>query len=422
MRRNHQINVFKLKTRACRALALAVLAVLPPAAAAAEAAAEQTAGNAASAGAGNCPFGRTLKVAVYQPGTYIDFQKVFLQTALALSADGYLNAGSVLEPDFAFDAGDNYRRLALETKGGCFEFLPDGFYNGRWHGTDVDDKAAELKARVKTKGDVDLIWALGTVGGLQFADSTLGVPVMVMTPSDPESAGIIGPGEFSDKPNIHVQKEINRTKNELTMFHRIFKFKNLGIIIDDDPENWAGQSLPALEETSKELGVNLVRCTGPVIDTDVKKAQQAYSKCIVELAGKCDAVYLSLGNGASPDDLFSQIKPLIDRQIPTFSQAGGSEVQAGALLSLSDMDLRESGAFEARVAEAIYQGRKPEQISQYYYAPLNLNLNLETARLIDWKPDFELLMAIDQVYQTIKRPQQKLEVVAADSAAPQSTD
>lgn len=405
MRRINHIH--QLKVKACSLLlSMLSLAALPFAAEAAEHS-EQS----------RCPFGRSLKVAVYQPGTYIDFQKVFLQTALSLSADGYLNSGAMLEPGFSFDEGDNYKKLAVQTQGGCFEFLVDGFYNGDWHKDLIESKAVELKERVKSAGDVDLIWALGTVGGLQFADSTLGVPVMVMTPSDPESAGIIGPGEFSDKPNIHVQKEINRTRNELTMFHRIFKFKNLGIIIDDDPENWPGQSLPAIEETTKALGVNLLRCVGPVIDTDLQKAQQAYSKCIVDLADKCDAVYLSLGNGASPDDLFSQIKPLIDRQIPTFSQAGGSEVQLGALLSLSDMDLRESGAFEARVAEAIYQREKPEQISQYYYAPLNLNLNLETARLIDWKPDFEILMAIDQVFQTIKRPEQKLEEVASSSGS-----
>lgn len=361
----------------------------------------------------SCPFGKSMNVAVYQPGAYIDFQKVFLQTVLALSSDGYVTGGAVLEPGFAFDEGDNYQRFAARTQGGCLQFLPDGFYNARWDPQLIESLSAELKERVRTRGDVDLIWALGTLGGRNFADSSLGVPVMVMTPSDPESAGIIGPGEFSDKPNIHVQKEINRTRNELTMFHRIFNFHRLGIIIDVNEENWPGQSLPAIEQTAAELNIELVRCTGAVIDNDTAAAQRAYSRCIRELSDQCDAVYLNLSNGASPDDLFAQIKPLIDRQIPTFSQAGGSEVQLGALLSLSDMDLQESGAFEARVAEGIFHGQKPEEISQYYYAPLALNLNLETARLIDWKPDFEILMAIDQVFQTIRRPQQQFEISAA---------
>ena len=297
-----------------------------------------------------------------------------------------------------------YSQLAQSTQGSCIELLPDGLYNGSWQDDKVQSQADALKQRITQKGDVDMIWALGTLGGQLFADSSLGIPVLVMTASDPESTGIIGPGEFSNKPNVHVQKEIGRTRNELTMFYNIFKFKRLGIIIDDDPENWAGQSLPAIEAVSKELGFTLERCIGPVIDPDVKKAQAAYSKCAADLAERTDAVYLSLGSGSSPTRFFWQIKPIIDKKIPTFSQTGGSEVERGALLSLSDMDLAESGAFEAQVIEQIYQGKKPEEISQYYYAPLALNLNLQTARLIEWKPDFEILMAIDQVFQTIDLP------------------
>ncbi len=360
---------------------------------------------AQTAAAENCPFGRTIKVAVYQAGSYIDFQKLIRQTVNALAADGYISLkDGALPDDFTFDAGDSYSQLAQSTQGSCIELLPDGLYNGSWQDDKVQSQADALKQRITQKGDVDMIWALGTLGGQLFADSSLGIPVLVMTASDPESTGIIGPGEFSNKPNVHVQKEIGRTRNELTMFYNIFKFKRLGIIIDDDPENWAGQSLPAIEAVSKELGFTLERCIGPVIDQDVKKAQAAYSKCAADLAERADAVYLSLGSGSSPTRFFWQIKPIIDKKIPTFSQTGGSEVERGALLSLSDMDLAESGAFEAQVIEQIYQGKKPEEISQYYYAPLALNLNLQTARLIEWKPDFEILMAIDQVFQTIDLP------------------
>ncbi len=351
-----------------------------------------------------CPHRCNLKVAVYQPGPYIDFRKVLVQTARALQEDGYLKSDMPLLPSLRLDENENYVKFAAGTAGGCIEFLQDGFYDGRWDPQGIESQAQALRDRLQEKQDVDLIMALGTLGGRNFADSSLGVPVMVMTPSDPESSGIIAPGEFSNKPNVHVQKEFGRTKNELTMFHRIFKFKKLGIMVDADPGNWAGQSLPAVEETARELGFELVRCQGPIIGGDEKTAQAAYSKCIEELSTKSDAVYLSLGNGTSQDDLYSQLKPLLDRQIPTFSQGGGTEVEMGALLSLADMDLRDSGIFEARVAEAICQGKKPEEISQYYHAPLALNLNLETARLIEWKPDFEVLMSIDQVFQTIKRP------------------
>ncbi len=349
-----------------------------------------------------CQFGSPLRVAIYQAGSYIDFYKVIRQTVLSLAADRYIRLQEPMPADFRFHEEQSYAWLAQASQGSCIEFLPDGLYDAKWDARQEQELALALKKRVREQGDVDLILALGTVGGQLLADSSLGVPVMVMTASDPESAGIVGPGEFSDKPNVHVQKEMNRTRNELTMFYNIFKFKRLGIIEDEDPDNWGGQSLPAVESTAAELGFELVRCRGPIISQEQEKAQEAYSRCLQELSTKADAVYLSLGNGASPDHFYSQLKPLIERKIPTFSQSGGSEVERGALLSLADMDLAESGAFEAGVVKQIYQGIPPEDISQYYYAPLALNLNLETARQIEWKPDFEILMALDQVFQTIK--------------------
>lgn len=355
----------------------------------------------------HCALGKTLKVATVQAGSYSDFQKVFLQTALALSKDGLIRSDlSPLTPDFNFDVGDNYLKFAKSTKGGCFEFLEDGFYDGKWDLKLIKQNTEALKKRIKEKGDVDLVWALGTVAGQDFADPSLNIPVMVMTCTDPENSGIIGPGEFSDKKNIHVQKEVDRYKSELQMFYDIFKFKNLGVIFDDNEENLLGQAYPIVKDLSRQLGFNLKICQGPVIDDNHEKAQLAFSKCAQELAKVSDAVYIPMGNGASESDLFTQIKPLLDNEIPTFSQTGSKEVEMGVLLSLSN-NLEQSGIFEAEVAKKIYQGIAPEKISQYYYAPLSLSLNLQTALLIEWKPSFEVLIAVDQVFQNIKRPELK---------------
>ncbi len=356
-----------------------------------------------------CPGDEPVKVAVFQAGSYRDFQKVFFQTVLALTEDGLIkNISTPLSPDFIFDINDNYKNLAERTSGGCLEFLEDGLYDGKWEDELIKENEVKLKARIKEKKDVDMIWALGTLAGKILADPSLGVPVLVMTSTDPESAGIIGPGEFSNKKNIHVQKEVGRYHSELKLFYDIFKFKNLGVIIDDDDANLAGQAYPIILQTAKELNFKLNVCRGPVIGVDDSIAQLAFSKCVATLAEKSDAVYIPMGNGASPTDMYFQIKPLIDNGIPTFSQTGVNEVEMGVLLSLSDSDLESSGRFEADVIKKILHGQKPEEISQYYYAPLSLSLNLQTAILIEWNPTFEVLIAVDKVFQTIKRPRQEL--------------
>ena len=198
---------------------------------------------------------------------------------------------------------------------------------------------------------------------------------------------------------------MNRYESELRLFYNTFKFKNLGVIIDDNPINQPGQAVPIIRKLSQELKFNLIECKGPVIGDNHAKTQSAFSTCALNLAANdaVDAVYIPMGNGASPDNFYYQIKPLIDRKLPIFSQTGENEVQMGALMALSNADLQASGEFEARVIERIVKGEKPEMISQYYYAPLNLCLNLETARLIDFKPSFDLLIGVDLVFDRIKK-------------------
>ena len=348
-----------------------------------------------------CSFGHRQRVAVYQAGAYADFQKVFRQTALALQRDGYINAKVPLSIIYTHDTAGAYAALSEASQGGCIEFVKDGLYDGNWEPALIDAKEQALRERIRKVGDIDMVWALGSIAGQRFADSSLHTNVLVMTATDPESAGIIGPGEYSDKPFIHAQKERDRYSSELRMFYQIFHFKRLGIIIDDEESNHAGQAVPVIRDVARDLGFALNTCQKDVISADAKVAHEAFAQCCLELAENSDAVYLPYGMGADLNNLYSQLKPLIDAKIPTFSQTGALEVENGVLLSLADIELIESGRFEANVVEEIVHGKKPEEISQYYFAPLNLALNLHTAKLIEWKPDFDVLIAVDRVYQSI---------------------
>lgn len=342
---------------------------------------------------------KSLKVAVVQAGFFGDYGKVFRNMCLTLANDEYFNPISEIPTEFS--AGNNYKNIAKISKNGCIELLEDGLYDGKWDETLILKTTEDLKERIRTKKDVDLVWAFGTVAGKNFADSSLNVPVMVITPTDAESAGIIGLGEFSDKKNIHVQKEKNRYKSELLIFHDLFKFKNLGIVLDSEPKQQLSQASNVIKEVAKLKNFNIISCTGPVFAEASENKLDTLKRCTVELKDKIDAFYLPVGCSTT-DEFYSCIKPLLDKGIPTFSQLGDSQVARGMLLSLSDSDMTEAGAFEARVVEQIYNGKAPHEISQYYYAPLNLALNLQTAKMISWKPNFEMLIAVDKIFQTIK--------------------
>lgn len=348
-----------------------------------------------------CSRGKTMRVAVVQGGAYADFIKVFRQMVLSLSADKYIETNNLVHADFNYAEGDNYLKLAQASQGSCIELIEDGLYDGKWDVTLTSSLFSALKERIRLQKDVDLVWAFGTIAGKAFADSSLGVPVMVITPTDAESAGIIGVGEFSNLPNVHVQKEKDRYYSELKMFHDIFKFKNLGVILDEDPENQRSQGQSIIQDLASERQFKVTQCTGDVFKEGAQNTQETLQRCALELAQTCDAVYIPVGNAIN-ENTAKNIKPLLDKGIPTFSQTGESEVQYGVLLSMSDNSMQGAGIFEANVVKQIYQGVPPEKISQYYFASLFLALNLESAKIIGWDPSFELLIAVDKVYPTIK--------------------
>lgn len=347
-----------------------------------------------------CPYGKNMRIAMIQAGVFGDYIKVFRQMTLSLIQRGLVKKETKVTEDFDFNDKASFLELAQGSKGGCIEFLADGFYDGSWIDEQIDATTRDLKRRIKEQKDVDLVLAFGTTAGVNFADSSLKIPVMVVTPTDAESANIIGPGEFSDKKYIHVQKERDRYRSELLMFYDIFKFKKLGVVIDELPENQLAQAYPIILNVAKLKGFTVIPCMGKVFKDAQEGKIDTLKKCGKELAQSADAVYITVGGGTS-NELYDALKPLYQKGIPTFSQQSDTDVARGVLLSLSDSQMREAGIFEANVLEQIYKGVDPQSISQNYYAPLNLAINMHTARLIGWRPDFEVLVAVDKVFQDV---------------------
>lgn len=297
---------------------------------------------------------------------------------------------------YRFDA------LATATKGGCIEFVPGTFSNYNWDRKGVLSDKLRIK-RMIDNGEIDMIWTFGTISGLYFADSGLGVPVLVIDSTSPEGAGIIGPGDYSNKPNVHVQKDLTRYSAEVVLFHNLLKFKRMGILVDSNEDNQSGQDIFEIRALAKTMGFELVPCYGDIMGRVPAQADVDFKRCLAMLSEEnIDALFLTLVYRPE-EPLFPYIKPFIDRGIPVYSQYGEQDVRGGALLSLSESDLTHAAIFQANVVrQIIIEGKKPEEISQHFHDPLSISFNMQTARLIEWQPSFEALLAIDNVYSHIE--------------------
>lgn len=350
---------------------------------------------------------KTWRLAVVQMGSYYDFRIIMNAMLKKLYRDGYF----IMDPEMAdgeylFDNPEVWKKLSDNSRGGCIELIPDGFYTADWDDQDLWEQETErLRRRILDDRDVDILLGMGVAAGMKFADSELGIPVMIADPSSPETAGIIGPGEYSDKPNVHVQKYPKRTSMAIRSYLSIFNFKKLGIMVDRDVTIRRMQSFDVIRKVADEEGFQVIPCFGEFQDrTDMKNVRE-FERCRAELLSqKIDAVYMPIFDGTETENYFSSIKPFIDEDIIVIGDGntGSTErVERGVLVSLVEVEIDESGRFEAGVLEQIINGTPPEKISQYYRTNLSFALNLKTALLVNWKPSFEFLMMVEYLFENI---------------------
>lgn len=351
----------------------------------------------------HCPLNKEWKIAVVESGSdFPNYQSIFRHMVIDLMGHKLMSESNLLvDPYFKFDEGRNFDKLYQDTKDGCLSFYPK-LYDENWNRTNVLAHKEEIKKEI-AEGKIDMIWAFGTIAGLYFADPNLNVPVLVINATDPESSGLSDGNEFSLKKNIHVENDRSRYFDEMDMFYNIFTFKRLGILVDGNHDNQAVQAIYQIRRYAEQKGITLVPCYGDILGNSQERADKDFKSCLTELSNKdIDALFLSVGYRPK-EPLYGYLKPFIDKGIPIYSQMGENDVRQGAVMCLSESDMLHSALFESRVVRQIVNGTAPEFISQYVTVPLTLTVNWQTARLIEWQPSFEVLVAIDKVYHSIDK-------------------
>ena len=346
------------------------------------------------------PCSRQFRMVIVEKGTDFEYQGIVYAMLRKLSEDGYLSLPQDLPLKFSFDDPQIWAKMASSSTGSCVRLLDDGLYNSHWDNDQWQENVAKLRERIR-QGEVDLLVGMGLASGVEFADSTLGIPVMIVDPSSPETAGIIGPGKFSDKPNVHVQKYPPRVSISLRNYYSIFEFRRLGMIVDRDVEYQKIQSVEVVRSVADELGFDLVSCFADLHTADPVQNRAEFVRCRDWLLDKIDAFYIPDLSGAPEEHFFEYIRPLIHGDIFVFSNSNLWEVEKGSLIAQVESSFDDSGHFEADVAEQIINGTPPEKINQYFMTNLSYALNLNTARMVEWKPTFELLMSVDFLFENI---------------------
>jgi ABC-type uncharacterized transport system substrate-binding protein len=288
--------------------------------------------------------------------------------------------------------------LSTEAKSDYIEFVQDGYYSAHWSKLLRSSAATHLTYRLNTKKDIDLMIAMGTWAGQDLANNKHQTSVLVLTATDPVSAGIVKSADDSGIDHVYAHTDPKLYARQLEIFYSLFKFKKIGIAYEDSVTGRSYTALDYIEWASREEGFDIERCFTKSDVEDRRLAEKSVIDCFEKLGPKVDALYITQQGGVNEHSMGKIVEIANRYKIPTFSQAGSYEVEQGILLSMSRAGFSFDGTLYAAVIAKVLNGAKPRDIDQNVPLPPKLALNMKTAKEIGYNPPLVLLGATAEIY------------------------
>lgn len=348
--------------------------------------------------------GEKWRFGYLEGGQYIDYETITKQTV-----HGLMRLGWIEETEIPMDQGAApgafWNWMAENLRSDYIEFVADAYYTAGNFDNDARPKnRAALVERLTQVGDIDLMIAMGTWAGQDLRIEGLDVPVVIGSTSDPIAAGIIDSADNSGMEHIHAKVEPDRYQLQVRLFHDIIGFQRLGIVYADTIEGRTYGAVDAVEEVAAERNFEIVSCNAPYANLSQDIVEQNVIDCYEAIANQVDAIYVTVHRGITRESLAPIMDVININLVPTFSMLGSSEVQRGVLMSIAQADFSYVGDFHAETIARILNGASPQALTQRWSAPPKIALNLAAAERIGFDPPVDLLLASDEIYDTIIGP------------------
>ncbi len=343
--------------------------------------------------------GSKWKIAYCESENFITYSETLIAIVKGLEENGWINNLEGFEQVAA--GGDSkaiWTWLAAREVSPYIDFAADAFYNLR--DPNLDREA--LMARLQDKDDINLVLVMGAAAGNLLSNAEHDTDILVFAASNAVRSGIIDSVEDSGKDNVWAHMDAQRFERQTRAFYDIVQFKKLGMVYEDSDGARIYSAVNEMESLAAEKGFEIIRyhVTEPLTQEEYPRYYQEVQAAYNELALQADAVYVTIASLES-ERLPELLQPFYDNKIPVFSQLGNIEVKNGALITVSVMDEVNIGRFGADIMGKCLQGAKPRELEQSFQSAPQITLNTEVAKRIGFKLPFELLMVVDEAYQTI---------------------
>ena len=340
--------------------------------------------------------GKKWRIGYYEGGPYSEYTDT-----MRTLVKGLIQLGWILDtnpPELYEQMPKPYWDWLSRCNSPYLSFSADDAYSADWD----DSERSKIRALMMKKlesGELDLVLAMGTWAGQDLANDKHSVPTMVLSTSDPIGAGIIKSAENSGLDHVTARVDPTRYSRQIRMFHRIAGFKTLGLAYENTPDGRIYSAVDEVMQISRERGFKVITCQ--VIDTtaDTEKSNRSCIDCYQKLAREADAIYVTAL--ACVDRQVPELAAIFKQyRKPSFSMIGSKYVQQGIMLSLSsDSGYAALGKYNAMKFGEILNGTKPGRLNQVLEDPLEVAVNLETARQIGFNIPKSILRIASEIYE-----------------------
>ncbi len=349
--------------------------------------------------------GKKWRIGYIEGGPYSNYQAILEAMIEDLMESGWIQPASIPKSQDESETKTLWNFLCTIVKSDYLEFTPDAYWTYNWK----DKERARLKPviidRLKNNKDINLVLAFGTWAGQDFTNNQHNTPTIVLSASNAVRSGIIK--SIEDSGFDHVLAWIDPTKSErqLRLFHEIIGFKKLGLAYEDDSD---GRSYAAVEDVlklSKELGFEIIECHLPLKAEGTSNEEAELFNCYKKLAPKIDSMYITDYAGLTKRNITKLLSPLLKHKVPMFAQTRYDLVKNGILMGAGRSDFKADARFYTQTLAKILNGSKPRDLPQKFESPLDIVVNLESAKKIGFRFPLDILAGATEIHEVIQKPE-----------------
>lgn len=346
--------------------------------------------------------GRKWRIGYYEGGSYINYPANLRTIVAGLAELGWMAPLDIPKMNDATASKPVWDLLVRRAQSRYIEFVADGYWSAQWSKEARKTVKENIIDRLNEKKDIDFMIAMGTWAGQDLSNTRHATPTMAVSVSDPVRSGISATAKDSGIDHFHAKNDPTRYIRQLRLFHRLVRFKKLGVVYENTPVGKTYAAMADIRSVAKERNFTVVTCESPFSDIDLQVSTDQTIQCHKELAQKVDALFVTVHRGIDAKRMNVLVAPLLAQKIPTWSQRGPTEVKKGILFSISRGGFKAVGRFHAEVMAQVFNGQKPRRINQIFEDPKLIAVNTKTAELIDFKIPNGILRIADEIYDTIE--------------------